>query len=254
MRILTAVLVSAILSPAMLSAQTAAPTTGAQVLERMRLAYEGKWYHTLTFAQKTTMMGRDGAKRIQSWRESLRHDAARGTQLRIDFGNAADGNGVLYTPDSSWRVVAGQAKPGDANGNAFLPLIEGVYVQPVAKTIAELASTHVDMSKVSQRTSQGKPVWVVGSLSASDSTSPQFWIDAERNVVVRMILQLAPGADPYDVHLDDYVPAGKGMLATKVTMYIKGAPAQIEEYADWKTDVPLSDALFNLSAWKAGAP
>lgn len=243
------IIVAALLcAPSVLAAQAPVPANGTAVLERMRAAYDGKWYYTLTFAQKTTMFGKDGAKRIQPWRESLRHTSA-GTQLRIDVGDPANGNGVLYTADSSWRFQGGKLVAHDADGNAFLPLIEGVYVQSVAKTIAELAPTHVDLSKVRGGTWLGKPVWVVGATAASDTTSPQFWVEVERQVVVRFIVRFAPGGDAYDVQLDDYVKAGGGMLATKVSMFVKGAPAQIEDYADWKVDVPLTDAVFDVTKW-----
>jgi hypothetical protein len=230
-------------------AQEPLPASGAAVLEKMRAAYDGKWYTTLTFAQKTTIVGKDGTKRIQPWRESLRWTPQAGVQLRIDFGDAAAGNGVLYTADSSWRVAGGKLAAHDANGNPFLPLIEGVYVQPVSRTVAELASTHVDLDKVSATTWLGHPVWVVGSLARSDSTAPQFWIDVERKVVVRMIVNVG-GPEPYDIQLDDYVAAGGGMLATKVTMFVRGKPAQIEDYADWKVNVPLTDTTFTLERWR----
>jgi hypothetical protein len=236
--------------PAILSAQETLPANGTMVLERMRAAYEGNWYHTLTFAQKTTTYGKDGQKRIQSWRESLAH-TSRGTQLRIDFGDATKGNGVLYTPDSSWRFAGGKLTGHNAEGNAFLPLIEGVYVNPIARTVSELAPTHVDLSKVRAGTWMGKPVWVVGTASAADTTSPQFWVDVEHKVVMRMIMSVSAGRDPLDVHLDDYVQAGGGMLATKVSMFVKGAPVQTEDYADWRTDVPLSEAIFNVQSWVA---
>src|SRR6476620_5335212 len=99
------VAIALLCAPSVLAGQT--PANGTAVLEGMRAAYEGKWYHTLTFAQKTTIFGKDGTKRIQSWREYLRHSATTGTQLRIDFGDPASGNGVLYTADSSWRFAAG---------------------------------------------------------------------------------------------------------------------------------------------------
>ena len=54
---------------------------------------------------------------------------------------------------------------------------------------------------------------------------------------------------PYDVQLDDYVKAGGGMLATKVSRFVKGAPAQIEDYADWKVDIPLPDSVFDVTKW-----
>ena len=157
----------------------------------MRAAYDGKWYHTLTFAQKTTQVRRDGSSNVATWHESLRHTPA-GVQLRIDMGNLADGNGVLDTADLSWRVQKGSVTAVRADGNEFLPLIEGVYVQPVARTAAEIAHMHVDLSSVRSGTWRNRPVWVVGAKTASDTTSPQFWVDRDRNVVVRGLI-LCPG-------------------------------------------------------------
>jgi hypothetical protein len=168
--------------------------------------------------------------------------------LRIDFGDPAKGNSVLYTADSSWRFANGKLAAHNADGNAFLPLIEGVYVQPVARTVADLRDTHVDLDKVIRGTWQSRPVWIVGASSAADTTSPQFWIDVEKKVVVRFFIAFGAG-DPLDVHLDDYVQAGEGMLATKVSMFQKGSPLQIEDYADWRPDAPLPDVLFDVAHW-----
>ena len=87
---------------------SATPRTGADVLEAMRAAYAGKWYHTLTFTQKTTLRGQDGTEREQTWYETLSHTAAAGTKLRIDIGDLSAGNGVIFTPDSSFRVRGGK--------------------------------------------------------------------------------------------------------------------------------------------------
>src|SRR4029078_2548252 len=133
------------------------PHTGAEVLEKMRAAYAGKWYHTLTFTQKTTMRGQDGTEQQQTWHETLSHTAA-GTKLRIDLGDLSAGNGMRFTPDSPFPVRGGKAQPPRGTGNEFLPLIEGVYVQPVEKTIKELDQMKVDMSRVRTGTWEGKPV------------------------------------------------------------------------------------------------
>jgi hypothetical protein len=83
----------------------------------------------------------------------------------------------------------------------------------------------------------------------SDTTSPQFWIDTERNVIVRMILSPAPGSPVLDIRLDNYVRLGGGWLATKIEMYSAGKPRQFEEYSGWKANVALPPALFDLSTW-----
>jgi hypothetical protein len=245
-----AVLVAALLVPAAdrLTAQAATPRTGADVLEAMRSAYDGKWYHTLTFVQKTMIHGQDGKAREETWYETLSHTGA-GTRLRIDRGELSAGNGMIYTPDSMFIVRAGQPQPPRATGNEFLPLIEGVYVQPVAKTVKELSQMKVDMNRVRTATWEGKPVWIVGSSTAADTTSPQFWVDTNRKLLVRMMLSGGDGQPPLDVHLGKYVKAGGGWLATKIDMYQGGKVRQTEEYSEWKVDVPVDAAMFDLSKW-----
>jgi hypothetical protein len=227
----------------------ATPKTGADVLQRMHDAYAGKWYRSLTFVQKTTQFRKDGTTTVSTWFESLRQATPTTTQLRIDVGDPAAGNGMLYTADSTWRLRSGNVTATQGEGNEFLPLIEGVYMQPVSRTIDQLKTTKVDMQRVAKGQWRDRAVWIVGASSAADTTSPQFWIDAKRNVVVRMILVPAPNASSMDIHLDGYVPLAGGWLATKVAMHVGGAPVQTEEYSEWKANVDLSPALFDPATW-----
>jgi outer membrane lipoprotein-sorting protein len=249
----SALLIAAALASGSIPGVAQAPQTGAQVFARMHDAYAGKWYSTLRFVQKTTQWKADGTMSIATWYESLRHTDATGTQLRIDLGDPSIGNGTLYSADSTWVVRDGKLTAARAGGNEFLPLIEGVYMQSVERTVAELATTGVDMQRVSASTLDGRPAWVVGARSAADSTSPQLWIDSERLVLLRMILSPAPGAPVMDIQMRDYVALGGGWLATKVVMTVGGKPRQVEDYADWKANVDLSPDLFSPSSWKTAA-
>jgi hypothetical protein len=224
------------------------PKTGAEVLQRMHDAYAGKWYRSLTFVQTTTQRRANGTDSVSTWYESLRQ-AGRTTQLRIDFGDPSAGNGVLYTADSVWRIRDGKLVSANAGGNEFLPLIEGVYFNPVEQTLRELASTNVDMSRVAEGRYDRRRVWIIGVSSAADTTSPQIWIDAERNVAVRAILSPAPTVPVLDIHLDGYVPIQSTWLATKIAMSQGGVPRQMEEYRDWKVDVDLPPGLFDVATW-----
>jgi hypothetical protein len=230
--------------------RTPPPRTGTEVLEAMRAAYDGKWYHTLTFVQKTTFHRPDGSTQEQTWYETLRHTPQAGTQLRIDLGDLANGNGVIFTPDSTFPVRGGTPGQPRGTGNEFLPLIEGVYVQPVAQTVKELTQMKVELSRVSTGTWKGQPVWIVGATSASDSTSPQFWVDTDRKLLQRMIIRPNESQPPLDVHLAGYVRAGNGWLATKIDILQGGRPVQVEEYTEWKVDVPVDPALFDVRQWK----
>ena len=225
------------------------PSNGQEVLQRMHDAYAGTWYTTLTFRQQTTQWRPDGSPAVSTWLESLRHTPAIGTQLRIDIRDLAAGNGVLYTADSTFVVRAGKLTTTRPQGNEFLPLIEGVYMQPVERTMRELRGTGVDFTKTSAARWDDRPVWVVGAGSPADSALPQFWVDVERNVVVRMILVPAPSTPTMDIHLERYEPLAGGWLATKIEMYVAGKPRQFEEYSDWRAGTELPAALFDVQSW-----
>jgi hypothetical protein len=224
------------------------PKTGAEVFQRMHDAYAGKWYRTLTFVQKTTQRRPDGTDTVSTWYESLRQVGGL-TQLRIDAGDPSAGNGVLYTADSSWRMRDGKLVRASAGGNEFLPLIEGVYFNPVEQTMRELSSTKTDMSRVIEGSYQNRRVWIIGTASTADTTSPQIWIDAERNVAVRAILSPAANMPVLDIHLDGYVPIDGTWLASKIAMMQGGVPRQTEEYRDWKVNVDLPASLFAVATW-----
>ncbi|HET7375003.1 MAG TPA: hypothetical protein VFJ20_16555 [Gemmatimonadaceae bacterium] len=225
------------------------PSNGQDVLQRMHDAYVGKWYTTLTFRQQTTQWRPDGSQAVSAWLESLRYTPAIGTQLRIDIGDLAAGNGVLYTADSTFVVRAGKLTTTRPQGNEFLPLIEGVYMQPVERTMRELHGTGIDFTKVTEGRWDDRSVWIVGASSPADSASPQFWVDVERKVVVRMILVPAPNTPTMDIHLERYEPLAGGWLATKIEMYVAGKPRQFEEYSDWRAGMELPAALFDVQSW-----
>ena len=236
----------ALTSTAAVLAQT--PRDGTGLLQRMHDAYIGKWYSTLTFAQKTTVTRQPGTTNVSTWHESLRYTPATGVQLRIDIGDLAAGNGMLYTSDSTWVVRGGKLSAARGSGNEFLPLIEGVYMQPVSRTAAGIERMQIDLSRIHAGTWRNRPVWVVGTTSASDTTTPQFWVDQERNVVVRAVIQ-PNSTTTMDIALDGYEPVGPAWLATKITMAVNGRVIQTEEYSDWKTNVALPAALFDVASW-----
>ncbi len=241
-------LAAASLAAAPLAAQTPTPS-GVAVLKRMHDAYAGRWYRTLAFAQKTTRYDSAGTPHVSSWYERLRHDAARGTQLRIDIGDPADGNLILFTADSTWRVQGGRLTNAVAHGNEFLPLIEGVYVQPVERTARELRAMGFDLDRVARATWQGRPAWVVGVSAPGDSSAPQFWVDRQRNVVVHALFPASAGRPALDIRLDGYVRLQGGWLATRVAMSAGGRPVQNEEYSKWKAGMDLPAGLFDPAQW-----
>ena len=224
------------------------PKDGRELLDRMRSAYLGKWFETVTFTQQT-IQTRNGVTDTTTWYEALKTP----DRLRIDFGDPKNGNGVLYTADSLYVVRGGQVTRTVPSGNPFLPFVIGVYAQPLDTTLRQISSYKFNLTKLYSTTWEGRPVHVAGTQSLSDTTSPQFWIDQERLVVVRMLVALNPNAptDVADIRLDDYRPVAGGWLAVRVTIMHGGQVIQKEDYSDWRGNVDLPDDFFVAQKWGA---
>jgi hypothetical protein len=222
-----------------------AEPTGEQILSHMRSRYAGKWYHNMTFVQKTTAWDSTGKTTITTWYESL---TLPGT-IRIDFGNPADGNGVLATRDSTFVVQHGTLSGKRAGGNVLLTLAFDVYVAPLDRTVASLQGAGYDLSKVHEETWQGTPVYVVGADSGNLNT-PQFWIDTKQLVLVRIFTPVQPGSTVMrDVRFQQWHPIGGGLIAPRVEMYVGSKMTRLEEYSDIKVNVALNPDLFDVTKW-----
>jgi len=227
------------------SAQSTMPPNGTEVFARMSKAYAHGWFTTLTFSQTTTIRMRDGRDTVQTWYETLRFTPELGTRIRIDVAPLAAGNATISTWDSTWVLRGGALSATRGDGNPFLPLVMGAYLQPPERTVREVAPLGIDLSKVHAAVWDDRVAWVVGASNPCDSTSAQFWVDAERLLVVRMVLAAGAGRPPLDIRLDKFMPVGKGWLATRVEMTSGGQRRQLEEYHDWKGNVGIDVALMD---------
>lgn len=230
-----------LLTPISLGAQSA-PKTGLDVLKRMHDAYATTWYHTLTAVRTTKSYGPGQRPDRQLWFESR---AAPGL-LRYEMGLRGGGVfGVISTTDSSFVFNHGAVVQRTGGSNALVALTMGVYLQDPARTAAQLRDSHIDLTKVSSEVVEGTPVWIVGATSAGDTTSPQFRVEVQRLVLLRLIDRPGNMIGNFDTHLDDYRQVGKGWLATRVTTSPSRASRQLKVYSDWVVDPPLSPDLFD---------
>lgn len=228
-------------------APTPAPASGTALLDAMRDRYAGRWYRTLTFTQRTTLVGRDGRERRETWYEALSLPG----RLRIDRDSTLR-SGTLFASDSQFVVRDGRLVAGVAGHNPLLVLGFDVYAQPAARTAAVLRQLGFPDGPVREDRWEGRPVWVVGG-APGDLHSPQYWVDRERLVFVRL-LQPAAGdqSSTTDVRFADYRPVGGGWVAARVENYTGGARTLLEEYEGIRADVPLDPLLFDARRWTAG--
>jgi hypothetical protein len=218
---------------------------GVAVVRNMHDRYASTWYRTLSFKQKTTMHAPDGTTTIETWYETAR---LPGT-LRIDRAPLANGKGILVTGDSTFVIDHGLVATRKGAGNPLMPLLFGVYSAPVEQTVATLRGAGYDLAKSHSEQWDGRRTIVVGADSG-DLTSAQFWVDADRLYVVRMVGPTRPGSTTImDARFREYRQLGGGWISPLCEFYFNGVIRQREEYSDIKADPVVDPALFDVEHW-----
>ena len=220
------------------AAQT--PTTGDQVVRAMHDKYAGKWYHTLTFTQKTTRRTPADTMVVETWYEA----AAVPGRLRIDIAPRPGGRSIIFANDSIIVMQHDTVARRVAGRNPLLILGFDVYGQTPERTMDVLRAEGFAMQPVHEDTWKGRRVYVVGA-AAGDLHTKQFWVDAERMLFVRLIEPSRGDSTKIDdTRFDNYEKLGGGWIAPLVESYSGGKLVQREEYRDIKADPPLPAGFF----------
>src|SRR5436190_22894075 len=109
MRILNILLIISIITAACFAGDI---KSGDELVAAMYKKYEGKWYTTLTFEQKTTNFDNDGKATVSQWYEALNAPG----KLRIDFEPLDKHDGVLFADGKIYSYA--DMKP--ATGRPFV--------------------------------------------------------------------------------------------------------------------------------------
>lgn len=200
---------------------------GQSLLKKMNKRYDGKWYQSITFEQKTTRFAEDGSiAALNTWFEALELPS----NLAIKFDHMDKGNGLIFRNDSIYQLNEGKIAGSRIMYHPLLILGFSVYSQPVEKTIAALKTLGFDLEKAHQRDFEGQQYYVVGALEG-DETSNQFWIEKDRLLFARMIQNFGEGRIQ-EVIFDKYEKLGNGWIAPEVRFYMNGKLTMLEEYTN----------------------
>ncbi|MCC6429530.1 MAG: hypothetical protein IT354_01390 [Gemmatimonadaceae bacterium] len=247
--------VAALLAASLMSAPGSRGMAGAQssvgerAIRAVHARWNGKTYRTLTFVQETQFA--DGRSEI--WFESLKAPGL----LRIDIAPGdSTARMMLFRNDSLYQGRAGRPVRGGAYVHPLMVLFTDIATSDPAVTIGKVTRMGYDLSKTRDDMFLGKPVTVIGA-GPGDSTSSQFWIEKDRQLVVRLIdREQRPGAGLSDTRVLRYAKAGNGWVESEIVFYQGGKLIQRELYNEISTDVPLDEAIFqprleNVPAWIA---
>lgn len=216
-----------------------------ELFAAMHDRYSDDWYRTITFVQQSRYLRPDGTvSREETWYEA----GAVPGRLRIDLGDPSRGNGVIYRSDSLYSIQGGRVTDRRVGRNPLMILGFDVYRQPVERTMQQLRAEGFDLSVLHTDSLNGQRMYVVGA-GPRDSTTNQFWIEADRLLFARLIQTDPQRNRTQDIRFEKYVGHDGGWVAEEVRFLMGGRTFFHELYSNVRVNVPLADALFIPEQW-----
>lgn len=126
-----------------------------------------------------------------------------------------------------------------------------VFAQGVDTTIMWLDSARIRFGLARQDRFDGRRAWVVGAADG-DSTSEQFWVDADRWRLLRVI-QRDPQARNVlsDVRFVQYTELLETPVPTRIEVWRNGSLYEEQTLSDFVVNPKLSSRAFDLSRWRS---
>jgi len=219
-----------------------------QVIQAMRDRYTNRWYQTLTFVQYNRAVGADGDTAQTVWLTAFWLPS----RMRIDYGALERGDGVLVLRDTQYVMHDGVATEYLPRTNPLLLLGHDVYYLPVSVTLARLRALGFDVSRAREDRWMNRPVLVVGA-DAGDTDSPQFWVDRQHLVLVRLIDPSGTASTAgSDIRLMNFEPLGRSWIPRRLDIYNNGRLVSTADRRQVRSEVELDSTLFTVAGWDIG--
>lgn len=215
--------------------------SGEALLQAMHDRYQGNWYETLTFTQKSTTHNSDGTSKSETWYEA----AMLPGNLRIDIGQLSDGNGAIIANGTLTSFKNGKISGTRPLVHMLLVLGFDVYRQKPQTTIDQVKGHGFDLTKVHDDTWEGQSVYVIGA-DKGDLISKQFWVEKNHLLFVRIIEpDEKDKTKTSDTRFTDYRQLPVGWVAARVELFVDGQNVFSEEYSEIKTNPKLDAVVFD---------
>lgn len=210
---------------------------GRALVQAMHDRWSGKWYRTLSFAQRTRTIAEDGTETRSIWYEALEHPG----RLRIDYAPLESRSGVICAQDRIFHFKEGRQVLVQETLNPLLTLLGDAYCQPVPRTVAQLEGLGFELGRIRREAWNDRPCWVVGEASGN-----QFWIDAENLLLQRVTRRdpAKPEAAPRDVRILEFRTVQGFPIASLLHFFRDGKLEFTEDYFDIRVNTPLEPRLF----------
>ncbi len=213
--------------------------TGKDVLGYLHQKYRNGPCKAYTFSQKNTHYRNDSIVGTSEWHEAIEFP----DKFRIDFGDKAGGNCIIFKNDSSYRYKNFELRGKKYDTNVLLLLLGGMYYRELPDVMVRLQKEGYNTAVLSKQKWNRKKVYVIGA-EAGDMSSNQIWVSKKTWRVVRIIERM-DGNDMMDMTFDSHQDHCKGYVETKVTFKKNGKTEQVEEYYNIQSVEKFPEDVFN---------
>ena len=219
------------------------PRNGLEVIGAMRFAHPSRALQSLAFTITTT----DHAGRTRQTR--ARAHARLPGKFRVTMLPADGRNGYVRDRHRLSIFERGQRVQTATRVDLAMLLAYDVFAQSIDTTIMWLDSARVRFGLARRDELDGNRVWVVGA-PPGDTTSSQFWIDAERWRVLRVIQRdpLSP-ADLVDIRFTDYGEYLTIPVPMRAVIYRNGRLVSTQQISQVAVNPSVSSSAFDLARW-----
>lgn len=211
----------------------------------MRRAHPSRALKSLSFTVSTTEHGADTSRVVLS-----RAHAALPGKFRMSKLPSSVRSGYVRDRQRLSVFERGRRVTALARVDLTSLLAYDVFAQSIDTTIMWLDSARVRFALARRDELDGRRVWVVGAIEG-DTTSSQFWVDAERWRVLRVIQRDSrfPN-DIVDVRFTEFVERLGVPVPMRNVVYRNGTLVQTHFISDLAVNPSLPFRAFDLSRWR----
>lgn len=214
--------------------------TGIDVISAMYKKYDGgtKWYKYFSFTQDAIFYRNDSVIKTEVWHEIGSFPG----HLAIKYDTKDSKDGVIFAVDKVYGVKGGIAKEPRTYIHDLILVGFDLYFLKPEKSTHLLDSMGYNLKEMHIDVFDGRKVYVVGA-QPDDEKTPQFWIDAERLYMHRIIYKKKDNIT--DCVFGDYEKVDGNWVAKKCTFRQNGVLQLVEKYYDLKFPKNLDPDIFN---------
>jgi hypothetical protein len=218
------------------------PRNGLEVIGAIKRAHPSRELRTLAFTVRATEHRTAGERVVVSRAYARLPGKHRVTRLPTSLQSAT-------VRDRQWLSVfeRGERVASVRRWDLATLLAYDIFGQSIDTTIMWLDSARIRYAIARPGYFEGQDVWVVGAEDGDDTT-PQFWVDAVRWRLVRVI-QRDPRApnDILDIRFTDFQEFLDVPLPTRVVVHRDGRLVETQEISQVTVNPRLSARTFDLN-------